>query len=71
MIGERRLRKKNGSVGTERVVALAPPTPVLMTDPSKLWRELPNGSAHYDADGSFREALGGGWDCRQISLISD
>ena len=24
------------------------------------------GTAHYDADGSFREAVGGGWDCRQI-----
>ena len=39
--GERRLQKKNGSAGMERAVALAPPTTVLMTDPSKVCQELP------------------------------
>ena len=30
-----------------------------------------SGTAHYNADGSAREAVGEGWDCRQISLTSD
>ena len=29
-------------------------------------QQIVEGTAHYGADGSFREAVGGGWDCRHI-----
>merc|ERR1711934_1275708 len=39
VIGERRQQKKIGSATTEEVVAPVSQTPVLMTDPCKVWQE--------------------------------